>query len=77
MIKTNVIPENNYLNLSIPDKYIGKEIEVLIYAKEELVEEKAKSKKSMADFSGTLSENDYQSLKEHAEQARREWNRVV
>ena len=77
MIKTVVIPQNNNLNLAIPNNYIGKEIEVLIYAKEELVEEKAKPKKSMADFCGTLSENDYQSLKQHTEQARKEWNRVI
>jgi hypothetical protein len=63
--------------LSIPNSYIGKEIEVLLYATEELVEEKIKPKKSMADFSGILSENDYQSLKEHTEQARKEWNRPI
>ena len=70
MIKTIVTPQNNKLSLSIPDSYVGKEIEVLLYAKDELVEEKAKPKKSMADFSGVLSESDYQSLKEHTEQAR-------
>jgi hypothetical protein len=70
VIKTIVTPESNHLHLSIPNSYIGKEIEVLVYATEELLEEKAKPKKSMADFCGVLSENDYQSLKEHAEQAR-------
>ena len=77
MIKTVVTPQNNNINLSIPNSYIGKEIEVLLYAKEELAEEKQKPKKSMADFSGVLSENDYQSLKEHTEQARKEWNRAI
>ena len=28
----------------------------------------------MADFSGILSENDYESLKAHTNQARKEWN---
>ncbi|HEY8780501.1 MAG TPA: hypothetical protein VIM16_02710 [Mucilaginibacter sp.] len=77
MIKTIVTPKNNNLYLPIPDSYIGKEIEVLVYAKEELIEEKAKPKKSMADFCGVLSENDYQSLKKHTEQARKEWNRPI
>jgi hypothetical protein len=57
--------------------YIGKEIEVLLYPTDELTEEKAKPKKSMIDFSGALSEDDYQSLKENTEKARKEWNRGI
>jgi hypothetical protein len=77
MIKTIVTPKDNKLSLSIPDSYVGKEIEVLLYSKDELLEGKAKPKKSMADFSGVLSENDYRALKEHAEQARKEWDRGI
>ena len=33
--------------------------------------------KTMADFCGVLSENDYQLLKQHTEQARKEWNRDI
>ncbi len=76
MIKTTIIPQNNSLNFTIPDNYIGREIEVLLYAKDEL-EQEIKPKKTMADFSGILSENDYQSLKSHTEQARKEWNRDI
>ena len=39
MIKTVVIPQNNQLQLTIPNSYISKEIEVFLYAKEELIEE--------------------------------------
>ena len=77
MIKTIVTPQNNSLYLVIPNKYIGREIEVLLYAKDELEEEKIKPKKTMANFAGVLSENDYQSLKSHTEQARKEWNRDI
>jgi hypothetical protein len=77
MIKTTVTPQNNTLYLLIPDNYIGREIEVLLYAKDELEEEKIKPKKTMANFTGVLSENDYQSLKSHTEQARKEWNRDI
>jgi hypothetical protein len=77
MIKTIVTPQNNKLSLSIPDSYIGREIEVLLYARDELQEEKAKPKRTMAHFNGILSETDYQSLKDHTEQARKEWNRAI
>lgn len=77
MIKTVVTPQSNNLNLVIPDNYIGREIEVLLYAKDELEEEKIKPKKIMANFSGVLSEKDYQSLKSQTEQARKEWDRDI
>ena len=77
MIKTIVTPQNNSLYLSIPNSYIGKEIEILLYAKDELIQEKTSPKKTMADFSGNLSDNDYLSLKTHTEQARKEWNRDI
>ena len=77
MIKTIVTPQNNSLYVKIPNNYIGREIEVLVYAKDELEEEKIKAKKSMANFTGVLSENDYQSLKSQTEQARKEWNRDI
>ena len=75
MIKTIVTPQNNSLYLEIPNNYIGREIEVLLYAKDELEEETIKPKKTMANFTGILSESEYQSLKSHTEQARTEWNR--
>jgi hypothetical protein len=77
MIKTIVTPQNNNLFLEIPNSYIGREIEVLLYAKDELEEEKIKPKKTLANFTGVLSENDYQSLKSYTEQARKEWNRDI
>ncbi len=54
MIKTVVIPQNNNLYLSIPNHYIGKEIEALLYAKEELDEEKATKPNNAARFKGML-----------------------
>lgn len=77
MIKTVVTPQNNSLHLAIPDNYIGREIEVLLRIKDEIDEEQIKPKKTMANFNGVLSENDYQSLKSYTDQARREWNRDI
>ena len=77
MIKTSVIPKENNLNLLIPNNYIGKEIEILMFAKDEIEVTKAKNKKSFADFTGALSEQDYLALKSHSEQSRKEWNRDI
>ncbi len=40
MIKTFATPLNNTHNLKIPDNYIGKKIEIIFYALEEIDEEK-------------------------------------
>lgn len=78
MIKTVAIPQNNSYSLNIPNNYIGKKVEILLYSLDEVAEQKATTpKKTMADFSGILSENDYQSLKAHTEQARTEWNTTI
>lgn len=75
MLKTIVTPKDNTICLTIPTRYVGKEIEVLLYSKEELVEEKREPRKTLADFIGILSDSDYESLKAHVKQARKEWDR--
>ncbi len=35
MIRTVVIPDKNFLSLNIPDKYIGKKLEVIAFAVDE------------------------------------------
>ncbi len=55
MIKTVVIPQNNLLHLAIPNNYIGKEIEILLYSKDELAEETPQlASNNVARFKGLL-----------------------
>ena len=75
MIKTVATPQNSTYNLAIPTNYIGKKIEILFYAVDEIEEEEKPTKKTMADFWGVLSDKDYLSLKESTENARKEWDR--
>jgi hypothetical protein len=77
MVKTVVIPKKNKLIVEIPNNYIGKEIEVLLYAKEELEVKKSNTKKTLVDFNGIFSESEFQSLKSHSEKARSEWSRDI
>jgi hypothetical protein len=78
MIKTIAIPKTSSYQLDIPASYIGKKIEILFYSLDEVAEDKKTTpKKTMADFRGILSERDYLSLKEHTDQARKEWNRDI
>jgi hypothetical protein len=71
MIKTIIIPKNNHIDLIVPDNYIGKEIEILLYSKEEVASEK--STKSMKDFWGKLSDITSNDLQKQVVEGRNEW----
>ena len=73
MERTVIIPTQNNIHLSIPENYIGKKVEITFFALDELVEEQPK--KTLGDFVGLLSEDEYLQLKEYTQQARKEWNR--
>lgn len=74
MIRTSITPQQSDILLSIPPQYIGKKLEVLLYAVEEITEEPAKPT-TMAQFWGILSPEVGQDILRHAEASRDEWNR--
>ena len=74
MTKTITIPQNNSYNLAIPTSYIGKRIEILVYALDEVADEKATTpKKTMADFWGTLSDATANDLHKQLIESRNSW----
>jgi hypothetical protein len=57
---------------------VGKKVAVLLYSLDEISEDKkAKPKKTIADFFGTISEATYRKLKTHTEHSRQEWDRNI
>lgn len=76
MTKTIIIPENNNVLLSVPDEYIGKKLEVLMYAVEELSENKA-PQKTMSAYRGSLTNEEAEQLQEYVKQSREEWNKNI
>ena len=74
MIKTITIPQNNSFSLTIPNNYIGKKIEILMYALDEVEDEKpAAPKKTMADFWGSISDATAKELHKSTEDSRNSW----
>ena len=73
MVRTIITPANTSIEISVPKDYIGKPIEVTCLALEEL--EETHTQKTMSDFFGTIPADTYKELKQHTEQARKEWNR--
>ena len=78
MVRTIVTPDKESISIHVPQAYIGKRIEVLLYAIDE-VNEIEKSKKKPSDFRGTLnlSEKEYQEFQQSIVDGRNEWERDI
>jgi len=78
MVRTIVTPDKENISIHIPEAYIGKQIEVLLYAVDE-VKEIEKLKKKPSDFRGTLNLTDqqYQDFQQHVIDSRNEWERDI
>ena len=73
MIKTIIIPKEKKYLIEIPNNYIGKELEVLIYLKAEVSIEK-NYKKTMADFQGIISDNTAIAMRLELKESRNSWS---
>ena len=74
MIKSSITPKENSYLLSIPNDYIGKELEILIYAKEEFTTNVVDGKKkTMSDFKGILSDETAMAMHREVEESRNDW----
>ena len=58
MMKIKLIPTSNSIVLSVPDNYVGKELEVLIYAQDEIVDGKVKKTDNAAQYKGLFTKEE-------------------
>jgi ribosome maturation protein Sdo1 len=79
MIRTIVTPEHQDISIHIPQDYVGKQIEVLLYAVDELQEEEKTANKKPSDFRGQLklSAEQYTDFQNHVKNIRDEWKRDI
>ena len=79
MIRTSVIPKNKHLQIDIPSDYVGKKIEVLLYAEDEIEISSAKktAKKKPSDFVGAISKKEAANYIKHLTKSRKEWERTI
>lgn len=75
MIRTIITPADTNINLSVPEDYVGKPIEVTFVALDELQQKPAK--KTMADFWGVISNETAKTLYQRAEESGNEWNNNI
>lgn len=63
MVRTTLIPDNTHIELDIPAEYVGREIEIVYSALDEMTP--PDKKKTMADFLGILSDKSAKKLHKH------------
>lgn len=68
MRRTIIIPTDTHLNLSIPQDYVGKPIEITFLPLEEI--ESTSTKKTMDNFWGVLSDQTAEALHQQVENSR-------
>jgi hypothetical protein len=79
MIQTVVIPQkaNFDMSVSLPDEYIGKQVNILFYTDEEVKQTSVSimSKKKPSDFFGTLTKEEGEKMYDYLTKSRNEWER--
>lgn len=76
MTKTVITPKNNSILLPVPEEYVGKELEVLMYAVEELSENKLHVK-TMESYKGILTTEEAEQLQRYVRKSREAWNNNI
>jgi len=76
MYRTTITPLNTDIHLSLPQSYLGKEIEVIFFAKDEMQGD-AKVYNSLAGVKGILSANEALELINQIEKSRNEWDNNI
>lgn len=76
MVRTLVTPKEQKITINVPQNYIGKQIEVLLFAVEELAEEKVISNNSIK-YKNIFSKEEGAKFNEHIKQARDQWERDI
>ncbi|MEJ7678816.1 MAG: hypothetical protein WKG06_13345 [Segetibacter sp.] len=76
MTRTTITPTNNSIVLPVPEKYICKKIEVLMFDMEEVTVEPGdrNTKLKPSQLRGFLSKDTAEALQQHIQQSRNEWD---
>lgn len=76
MVRTLVTPQQQNISILVPQNYVGRQIEVLLYAVDELVEEQQTAKpNNAAKYKGIFSKEEGEKFNQYIQQARSEWDR--
>lgn len=76
MIRTQIIPDSNNVSVAIPDSYIGKKVEVILFSEDDAHETNEKTGK-IKRYTGMLSKERALEFQTFAKQVRKEWDTSI
>ena len=76
MVRTLVTPQQQNISILVPQNYVGRQIEVLLYAVDELIEEEQKViPNNAAKYKGIFTKEEGEKFNDYIKKARDEWDR--
>jgi len=77
MIRSLITPQTTDLHIAIPDDYVEKKVEVLVFTYDETINTPIAIPDIMSQFWGVISENTTEEMHKHITQSRAEWERDI
>jgi hypothetical protein len=77
MIHTTLIPSRTIVELAIPNHYVGKKVEFLIYVSDEIEKLKSTKPVNASQFKGILNTEEAESFNQYLTTVRQEWDRSI
>jgi len=77
MIRMALVPNQTVVELALPNHYIGKKVELLIYISDEIETVQSVKPTNAAQFKGILSAEEAKSFNQYLTTARQEWDRNI
>lgn len=80
MIRTFITPTKSNFNLTLefPDDYLGQELELIVFKKQEglVIEKETTQIKLSEKYRDVFTKEDAKSFNAHSQQMRKEWNNI-
>jgi len=77
MIHTTLIPNNEVVELVLPNHYVGKKVNFLIYVVDEIEQLKSVKPTNADQFKGILNAEEAKSFNQYLTTTRQEWDRNI
>jgi hypothetical protein len=77
MVHTTLIPSQAIVELALPNHYVGKKVEFLIYVSDEIERLKSTKPTNASQFKGILNAEEAKSFNQYLTTVRQEWDRGI
>jgi hypothetical protein len=77
MVRTALIPSQTVVELVLPNHYVGKKVEFLIYVSDEIESIRPVKPMNASQFKGILNAGEAKSFNQYLTAVRQEWDRNI